>query len=201
MTSCECLRVLLSPPNPTILSKARTTKVYITRLQHLSRRHHVLPQPQFAALGARADPRLMFSPTLTAMPCARTRTQRRVEEVREGDKAGERARAREKGREREREPEGHLSISAGVKWAGACAVLLRTAALSLTPDAAGAPHPRTLLRLATAGVPRRRGPLALGPPRSSVEAYVLIWSARGNGRMSSADGERWSRAAHERDHR
>jgi len=54
---------------------------------------------------------------------------------------------------KERGPEGHLSISAGVKWAGACAVLLRTAALSLTPDAAGAMHPCTANVEATAGVP------------------------------------------------
>jgi len=79
----------------------------------------------------------------------------------------------EKGRQRkgkegvkERGPEGHLSISAGVKWAGACAVLLRTAALSLTPDAAGAAHPCTANVEATAGVPHRDGgvrPFALDP--------------------------------------
>lgn len=93
---------------------------------------------------------------------------------------------REKEGVKERGPEGHLSISAGVKWAGACAVLLRTAALSLTPDAAGAAHPCTANVEATAGVPRRGGGVRSfaprrGPSRSS-RPYVLIWSERGNGR-------------------
>jgi len=88
-------------------------------------------------------------------------------------RGGDRTHVHEKRRQRkgkegvkERGPEGHLSISAGVKWAGACAVLLRTAALSLTPDAAGAAHPCTANVEATAGVPHRDGgvhPFALDP--------------------------------------
>lgn len=97
---------------------------------------------------------------------------------------------REKGRQRkgkegvkERGPEGHLSISAGVKWAGACAVLLRTAALSLTPDAAGAAHPCTANVEATAGVPHREP----SPIFAAVRAYLERARQRP---VSSADGER-----------
>lgn len=53
------------------------------------------------------------------------------EEYERGRKWRERGRAAQ----RERRPEGHLSISAGVKWAGACALLPRKATLSLTLDA------------------------------------------------------------------
>jgi len=62
-----------------------------------------------------------------------------------------------------------------VKWADACAVLLRTAALSLTPDAAGAAHPRNGPNVldATAGVPRSgegpdRGPFDLRGRRTCL---------------------------------
>lgn len=85
---------------------------------------------------------------------------------------------------KERGPEGHLSISAGVKWAGACAVLLRTAALSLTLDAAGAAHPCTANVEATAGVPRRGG------GAFSIFAAVRAYLERARQRsVSSADGE------------
>ena len=59
-------------------------------------------------------------------------------------------------------PKGHLSISGGVKWAGACAVLPRTAALSLTLDAARAASVQPNTTAVTAA-PRRVAPRRAEP--------------------------------------
>lgn len=155
-------RSLLSPQTLTTLPRPEpsicTAKRRLSAAIALSHGQPRVPRSS----AARAD---VFT-TLTAVPCA-SRTRMR----------GGRPSARhEKGRQRkgkegvkERGPEGHLSISAGVKWAGACAVLLRTAALSLTQDAAGAAHPCMANVEATAGVPRRGG---LSQIFAAVRAYL-----------------------------
>lgn len=170
-------RRLLSPQTLTTLPRPEpsicTTKRRLSAAIALSQ-----GQPRFRdPRAARAD---VFT-TLTAVPCApRTRTR--------GGPNTQRKKGRQrKGKEgvKERGPEGHLSISAGVKWAGACAVLLRTAALSLTPDAAGSAHPCTANVEATAGVPRRGGGVFL------IFAAVRAYLERARQRpVSSADGER-----------
>lgn len=69
----------------------------------------------------------------------------------------------------ERRPEGHLSISAGVKWAGACALLPRKATLSLTRTPT---KPRLSTRCLTDPL------LLLGSPRFLASTLSTLPSPR-----------------------
>lgn len=130
-------------------------------------------------------PGLMFSRRrrgeMPACVCAREHVR---EEGRTARKRAEGVRVRGEGEERG--PEGHLSISAGVKWAGCMRRIApygRSLINSERRRSSGASvHQPTTLK-ATAGVPhRRRAARAESPIRAATRSYVLIWSERGNGR-------------------